>query len=432
MKCIEARELMNAYIDNTLSEKELQSLEKHLDSCESCTVEFEEFKYMVQLMGEIELKELPEGFEEELHDKLVMASGEIANQKHQNETTKSNHLISIFKNSFIKKKYYRYAAIPAVLLLVIFAAKGFWPNLNMTKSDQSVESYVMETTAASMMDNEMAFGGEEESKMAISPTVGDARFTTSFSESQASDTGEVLLKGTGESSYETGRMIIQTSSIQMDVEGFDDKVAQIKAMVEASGGYVENENSSYRFYVSDEDNLKYGYLTLRVPEEGYSLITDSIKELGRVTSDASNATDITKQYRDTAAEIENLKVTEQRLREIMSQAVEISDILSIENELTRIRGNISSYEKQMKDWENLVSLTTITVTLNEVKNLKPIVEPIDNSLWSKAKEGFIGTINSVKTFFENLVIWVIAKSPYLVSLGVLGLIIKHFYFKRRK
>ena len=432
MKCIEARELMNAYIDNTLSDKELASLERHLDSCESCTVEFEEFKYMVQLMGEIELKELPKGFEEELHEKLILASGEMVNHKHQNETAKSSKVISIFKNNFMKKKYYRYSAIPAALILVIFAAKGLFPSLNMAKSDQNFESYVAETTAAAMMENDTLYGGLEESKMAISPNVGEVNVTTSFTSNQDTATGEALLKSAGESNYETGRMIIQTSSIQMDVEGFDDKVTQIKSLVEASGGYIENENASYRFYVSDEDNLKYGYLTLRVPEEGYTLITDSIKALGRVTSDASNATDITKQYRDTAAEIENLKVTEQRLREIMSQAVEISDILSIENELTRIRGNISSYEKQMKDWENLVSLTTITVTLNEVKNLKPVVEPIDNSLWSKAKAGFISTINSVKTFFENLVIWVIAKSPYLVSLGVIALIIKHFYFKRRK
>jgi len=169
-----------------------------------------------------------------------------------------------------------------------------------------------------------------------------------------------------------------------------------------------------------------------MPSDAYITTLEQIKAVGLVTMNTSNASDITKAYRDTAAEIENLKVTEVRLREIMNQAVEIADILTIENELTRVRGSISSYEKQIKDWESLVDMTTITVELNEVKSLKPKVEPIDDSLFGKAKEGLINTINDIRRTVENLVIWLIANSPILVLLAIAAYIICIIYKKRKK
>jgi hypothetical protein len=231
--------------------------------------------------------------------------------------------------------------------------------------------------------------------------------------------------------YREGRLIIQTANLRLDLEKYDDVIAQIHEMVNLSGGYIESESTSFKYYNSDEDNLKYGYLTLRVPAEGYGSILTSIKSLGLVVNESNNASDITKMYRDTAAEIENLKVTEARFREIMAQAVEIEDILNIENELTRLRGSISNYEKQIQDWEALVDMTTIYVELNEVKNLKPVVERIDDSLIGKAIEGLIGTVNRIKRGLENLFIWIISVSPYLIALAIGGFIVGKLYKKRR-
>ena len=115
----------------------------------------------------------------------------------------------------------------------------------------------------------------------------------------------------------------------------------------------------------------------------------------------------------------------------MAQAVEIEDILNIENELTRLRGSISSYEKQIQDWEALVDMTTIYVELNEVKNLKPIVEPLDDSLIGKAIEGLIGTVNTIVRGLENLFVWVVSASPYLIVLTIGSFIGSKLYKKRR-
>jgi hypothetical protein len=445
MNCEQAKQLMNAFVDNELNDQELNKLNAHLDSCESCTVEFEELKYMVLLMGEIELKELPKGYEEELHEKLLLASSEmkeldlldhIINETNDNASHKENHgpmsgIVRSLKNFKFNKKFYTYAAIPAVLIIMVFATKDFW-SLSKNESAVSDEYYVMETTAAAL---EMDQARGEESGGFVAGSAPEVSFNESMTlKSNAVTTTAQTPDGENpaEEVYRDGRMIIQSASIQMDIEKYDDVMSRLKTFVADANGYIENESTSFKYYISDTDQLKYGYVTLRIPAEGYNSILEQIKNLGLVTNDSSNATDVTKAYRDTASEIENLKITESRLREIMAQAVEISDILSIENELTRIRGNINSYEKQIKNWESLVDLTTITVTLNEVKNLKPVVEPLDESLWGKAKEGFIGTINAITHFVEQLFIWLIAKSPYLVGLAIIAIFTKLIYNKRRK
>ena len=429
MKCEQAIQMMNAFVDGELNELELKKLTQHMDSCESCTVEFEEIKYLVQLMGEMDLKELPMGFEEELHAKLVYASNEmhasqeLASDKHNNII---GNWLSAIKNIKIKRSYFAIAAVPLVMVIVVLASKNFL--MGASKN----ESAVMD------MDGAYEYGIVEETRAAVMmPEVSDENSLKSsvmFSESEEASGFTGVNAGTTDSQsndYRDGRLIIQTASINMDVEKYDLVLADLKNRVIALGGYVENESTSFKTYYSETDNLKYGYVTVRVPSTGYDSILTQIKEMGLVTMESSNANDITKMYRDTASEIENLKVTEARLREIMLKAVEIEDILAIENEMTRIRGSINAYEKQIQDWEALVDMATITVSLNEVKNLKPVVEPIDDSLFGKAKEGFINSINAIKRAIENLVIWIVAKSPFLLLLAVVAVIASLIYKKRR-
>lgn len=428
MRCEQARQLMNAYVDREINDQELSKLNVHLDSCESCTVEFEELKYMVQLMGEIDLKELPLGFEEELHEKLILAAQEVKAENRVNEKQKGlSNIFNVVKQFKWKRIYTAYVALPLVLVMVVLASKGL--NLGGAKNESAMAAsdlddgyMVMETTAAMFGRGEM----ESEEGASFSKSMDSANYLT-IAPSEAPAEAQT----TSDGDYREGRMIIQTASLNMDVEKYDQVMETLKNKVAASGGYVENESTSFKTYYSDTDNLKQGYITIRIPANGYNAILSEIKALGLVTMESSNANDITKMYRDTASEIENLKVTENRLREIMEKAVEIEDILAIENELSRVRSSINMYQKQIKDWEALVDMTTITVQLNEVKSLKPVVEPIDDSLFGKAKEGFIRSINNIRRSIENLIIWIVANSPFLVMLTILAFVISVIYKKRR-
>jgi len=451
MKCEQAKQLMNAYVDGEINQHENHKLQEHLDTCESCTVEFEEIKYMIQLMGEVDLKELPIGFEEELHSKLIMASNEMIIEKNLEPTKNAvDHSDTINPNfiqkitRFIRKfkpssKSFSLAAIPLVMLLVVFATKDMWLGGTKSAQDEATRSigFVEETTYA---------GEESNGELAAKSLNFNTTLTATANEAKSENLSTFTENATGatiygtempeaiadEVDYREGRMIIKTSNLFMDVEKYDSVLETIKTSVEAAGGYIENENTGYNYYNSETDNLKSGSLTIRIHSEGYQSILAQVKSMGLVRSDSSSSDDITKNYRDTASEVENLKVTETRLREIMAQATTVADILSIENELTRIRGDINMYQKQLKDWEALVDMTTIYVQLNEVKHLEPSVEPIDDSLFSKAKDGFINTINQIKRAVEGFIIWFIASLPVLVILGIAIFIIWIIYRKKIK
>jgi hypothetical protein len=84
-----------------------------------------------------------------------------------------------------------------------------------------------------------------------------------------------------------------------------------------------------------------------------------------VKSDRSTGTDVTGTYVDLEARLKNLKTTESQLVEIMGKANNTKDILEVEKELSRVRGDIESYTAQMNTLKNRIDFSTITVTVSE-------------------------------------------------------------------
>lgn len=65
---------ISMYIDGDLPLNEVQNLKDHIENCKECSALFEDMKMMKEIMSDIPQLALPEGFEVELHDKLVEAS----------------------------------------------------------------------------------------------------------------------------------------------------------------------------------------------------------------------------------------------------------------------------------------------------------------------------------------------------------------------
>ena len=57
MNCNEYKDLLTAYLDNELSDEQKAGLEKHLQTCQSCKVELDEFRKLISITDEITLME---------------------------------------------------------------------------------------------------------------------------------------------------------------------------------------------------------------------------------------------------------------------------------------------------------------------------------------------------------------------------------------
>jgi predicted DNA binding CopG/RHH family protein len=432
MKCETVRSLISSYIDKDLNDVEKIELEKHLAECEQCREEYECMLDIIAVCSNLEELELPQSFRIELQQKLA-------------EEKKKKHFFGgILGNKGMKMAT---GLVAAVLVIAIGIGSPLLLMNKNVKMSEGIASSPGYGGAIAPVAPAMEFDGNsamEESKGkaygAPAADAGVARNSVGieFNESLLAD--QVVPSETEEISR-SGRMVIRTGNISASVESVDKAALDIRLMTESSGGYIENsqiENISvpqieYTDGISTtkEYTEKYANITIRVPEAEFQNIFNNIKGMGKLVSENISGNDITAEYRDTEARVDNLKIQEQSLKQLMTKANNVDEILRIETELNRVRTDIDINSGNLKRWDNLVQLSTIYIYMRELKpeELKSVDVP---GMWEKAYQGFIKAINNVVGGLENTVILLVAAIPYLVIAGLVVVIGLYIARKIRK
>ncbi|KXG77097.1 DUF4349 domain-containing protein [Thermotalea metallivorans] len=428
MRCAEITELISLYIDNMLDEHTTHILEGHFKECEVCRQEYEEMLSIQNMCRELPLMELPVDFESSLHEKLQRVlkdeqNSNVANISSDGEGRKKIHW----------KNWKVFISAAAVLVLLVFSVSMNDFNIinDLSKSQMSMESADMRQSEGSfpLMAPELAKDSVENRGVAV-----EGNNTEGAKFQYSGDNVAVNGKEVQDVQAQQGRKVIKNGYIDLDVENYDEKFSRVAQIAFDNGGFVENTNTQYKHYndQNPKESLKVGNISIRIPEDRFLAVIEQIKALGRVTNFGINGQDITKEYRDTANEIENLKIQEKRLREIMEKANNVRDILEIERELSRVRGDIHRLSGDIQRWDELVSLSTIYVNLNEVEPKDKQIQPISHNIWEKAKKEFIKTINGMIQFLENLFIAVASKLPIVLTLSMIGIPMGWYFVKRIK
>jgi hypothetical protein len=91
-----------------------------------------------------------------------------------------------------------------------------------------------------------------------------------------------------------------------------------------------------------------------------------IKTLGQVEEESQSGEEVTAQYVDLEARLANARNTENRLTDLLRERTgKLSDVLEVERELSRVRGEVEQMEAQRKNLSNLVDFATVNVKLTE-------------------------------------------------------------------
>ena len=166
---------------------------------------------------------------------------------------------------------------------------------------------------------------------------------------------------TGHDLVANGPMIIRTADLSLITKEFDETRANLEAILKRHRGYV--------------GELKAGGIagsgrtltaTLRVPADQLDATLTEVKTLGRVESESQSGQDVTSQYVDLQARLSNARNTEQRLTDLLrNRTGKLSDVLEVEQELDRVRGQIEQMEAERKNMSNQVSYATLNATIAE-------------------------------------------------------------------
>lgn len=241
------------------------------------------------------------------------------------------------------------------------------------------------------------------------------------SASSMRDTAALLQKGQGAPAEK--RKIILNYTISLEVKDLAAAQEVVKQLAESSGGYVFNSTRA-----GDESGSAMGRISIRVPSGTADKVMKGIRGLGRLEGESSTAEDITEQYVDMEARLNNARSSEARLLGLYRQAGKLSDVLAVEKELTRVRGDIEAFEAQKKNWDILTEMVTIEISLHEPSGGFPSA----HRFWSTITGAFGKSVEVIADSLRALIVFVAGILPWLAVFGpIMYLIVKWRRKKKR-
>ena len=298
------------------------------------------------------------------------------------------------------------AALALALLLVLsFAACG-------AKSSMPAEngSYDMAEAPAAAPDAPM------EAENYISFTGATSERTEEISDAAGDTSAEII---------DPNEKIIYTGSARVETLEFDKTLEDLEKMLADCGGFIQYSDitgadfnslhSGYRVY-------RYASYQLRIPVESFKGFNESLSTLGNVPYSSSSATNITMEYQDTSARLTARQTEQTRLLELLSKAETVEDVMSIESRLSDVRYEIESLTSQIKNWDNQVSYSTLSIEIQEVA-LYTEDTPATLSYGEQLKEGFLRSLKNVGRFFKDLFKFLVTALPVLVVLAIVAVVV---------
>ena len=203
---------------------------------------------------------------------------------------------------------------------------------------------------------------------------------------------------------QSGPMIARTVSLSLIAKDFDSARASLDAILLRHNGYSANLSVS-----TPQDAARSLQASLRIPAPQLPVALAELKSLGRVELENQNGEEVTQQHADLVARLKNSRETEQRLQSILAQRTgKISDVLAVEQEIARVRGEIEQMEAEQKNLEHRVDFATIDLKLSEEYKAKldspaPAISTLIHNAAVNGYRNVADTLLSLILFFAEYV-----------------------------
>jgi hypothetical protein len=152
-------------------------------------------------------------------------------------------------------------------------------------------------------------------------------------------------------------MLDTEAHLTIQVEKVSDSSVKLRELVKQYGGTITNDTSS------DSGGSTYATFAMRIPADKAEAFLNSSEALGHVTNRQVTTRDVGKEYFDAQLLLQNLEKAMARYEEILGHAKDVKEILTVEAELTRLRGQIEQVKGNLRWLKDRVSRATIFVNL---------------------------------------------------------------------
>jgi hypothetical protein len=211
-------------------------------------------------------------------------------------------------------------------------------------------------------------------------------------------------------------MIARSIDLQIIAKDFSAVRGELDSVLARHQGYAANLS------VSNTDNTARALsASLRIPAPQLARALNELKSLGRVTGEAQSGEEVTSQHADLVARIKNSRETEIRLQDILrNRTGKVSDILEVEQEIARVRGEIEQMESELQTLNHRVDFATINLTINEEYQAK--VSGSAPATGIRLHNATVAGFESAASSALGMILWLVEIMPSLLLwIAILGL-----------
>lgn len=188
-------------------------------------------------------------------------------------------------------------------------------------------------------------------------------------------------------------MIAKTAELSLIAGNFADARRTVDAILSRHAGYIGQLTLNTPQSAGRQLNA-----TLQIPSNQLDAAMAELKALGRVEMEAQSGEEVTQQYVDLEARLDNARNTERRLTEMLSQRTgKLSDVLAVEKEIDSTRGEIEQMEAAHKALRNRVEYASLDLTISEdyKEHLEAVPDSTGTRFRNAAVSGYRSMVNGM-------------------------------------
>ncbi len=379
-------EVIMAYLDGELDATEAQQVQGHLETCAACTG-------------------LAEG--------LRRTSAAMAGWDTGAVPVFTSRVRGIGAAGWWRRVPMRYAALAAAAVLVVAAAVGTRPLHSPASQDSLMKDVGGAESSGPSQAASPASAAMPEAAAALSypDTLGRSdTFKRATATATLSQTDLVI-----------GPLIVRTAQMMLTASNFEAARARFEAIVSGAGGFTG------RVAVSAANRQQRTLsATVRVPSAQFDKTLADLRTIGVVTTESQDGEDVSRQSVDLDARLLNARASEARLKTILEQRTgRLSDVLDVEREISRVRGEVERMEADRKDLDRRIQYASISVTIYEEQKASLDLGPMPLSTrfrnafvdgWRSALSGVVEAGLVVTGLLPTVLVLALVAAPAVVAL----------------
>lgn len=160
---------------------------------------------------------------------------------------------------------------------------------------------------------------------------------------------------------EWDKKIIKTGALNLEIKDYNSYYASVKEKIKNLGGYIAQEEQHQSEYKIENSMI------IKVPVDQFdNAMAQLTANAEKINERTISSEDVTAQVIDTKSRMEAKKQVRQRYMELLGQAKNMNDILSVQSEINGIQEEIESASGRIEYLTHAAAFSTIRMTYYQV------------------------------------------------------------------